>query len=496
MVKVVVIGFNRIGENLTRDLANRGKNVLVVDRAEEKVAEARELVEAVQADAESLDKVKENLRNADIFVILISDFDAGLCAVDFIRQEWADKTIFIRCPNRQKAREAEERGADRALVLGDLLDSSVMELVQKLEQKHKLRSFSALIQGVDTNEKRHIGIFIHNTPDPDAIASAMAAGFICQNMDKAYRIYYGGRIDHQENRSLVNMLDVEMEAVEDGKMTKALEDSAMKMFLDMSLPGSNNNLPEDTVPDIIIDHHPSGEERPKARYIDIRKDTGATSTILSEYLEILGLELDTKLASALIYGIRTDTNRFLRNFNMPDVMAVTRLMEYADPELIQTFEYSPMTAATMEVLGKAIMNKEIRAPYLISCVDIIPERDSLPQAADYLLQLEGISTTLIYGIVGDTIHASARSKDSRVNIGQVMREAFGEGNAGGHSNAGAAQISLGIFGEVDDKNTLIKLAKNAITKNFFKAMGIDTEEEEEGEGKTEKEGEEEEHDEE
>ncbi|RLG68476.1 MAG: potassium transporter TrkA, partial [Methanobacteriota archaeon] len=103
----------------------------------------------------------------------------------------------------------------------------------------------------------------------------------------------------------------------------------------------------------------------------------------------------------------------------------------------------------------------------------IRNRDTLPQAADYLLRLEGISTVLVFGIVDSTVHMSARSNDIRTHIGSIMEQAFGKiGNAGGHAQAAAAQIQLGLFGVVEDKETLIKMAGEAVTRRFFEVVGV------------------------
>jgi nanoRNase/pAp phosphatase (c-di-AMP/oligoRNAs hydrolase) len=135
-----------------------------------------------------------------------------------------------------------------------------------------------------------------------------------------------------------------------------------------------------------------------------------------------------------------------------------------------------MSLETMDVLGEAIRNKHIEGTYLISDVGFIHDRDTLPQAADHLLKLEGINTVLVFGMTEDKIHLSARSKDIRMNIGEVIQRAFGDiGSAGGHQRSAAAQIPLGIFMGLKDKATLLKLADEAITRRFLAAVGVEEE---------------------
>jgi len=107
-------------------------------------------------------------------------------------------------------------------------------------------------------------------------------------------------------------------------------------------------------------------------------------------------------------------------------------------------------------------------------VGFIKERDTLPQAADHLLKLEGVSVVLVYGLSADVVHISARNKDIRINLGDAMKNAFGDiGEAGGHPTAAAAKINLGLLGSSRDKESLLKLAEEAITYRFLKEVGIE-----------------------
>jgi len=117
------------------------------------------------------------------------------------------------------------------------------------------------------------------------------------------------------------------------------------------------------------------------------------------------------------------------------------------------------------------MNRAVRGTYVVSNCGFIQDRDSLPQAAEFLLKLEGVSTTLCFGIHDDLIHLSGRSTDSRLNLGELLQKAFGEKNAGGHAQSAGGQVPLGILGDTDDKEELLRLVENAVTKQFFTAVG-------------------------
>jgi len=192
----------------------------------------------------------------------------------------------------------------------------------------------------------------------------------------------------------------------------------------------------------------------------------------------LDFELSSNLATALLYGIRTDTNEFKRNTSAADLTAAAYLYGFVDQDLLAQIETPSMSPEAMDVLGVAIRNKKIEGSYLISNVGFIHDRDTLPQAADYLLKLEGISTVLVFGIAEDRIVISARSKDIRINIGDIVQKAFGDiGSAGGHQKTAAAQIPLGVFSGVKDRAILMKLTEEAVTRRFLTAVGLEGQDE-------------------
>jgi nanoRNase/pAp phosphatase (c-di-AMP/oligoRNAs hydrolase) len=132
-----------------------------------------------------------------------------------------------------------------------------------------------------------------------------------------------------------------------------------------------------------------------------------------------------------------------------------------------------MAAETIDVLGKAIRNRETYGSTLLTSVEFIRDRDTLPQAADFLLKLEGISTVIVFGIVEDVIHISARTNDVRVNLGEALEKAFGKQNAGGHAKMAGGQIKLGIFGDVDEREALLELAEDAVRKQILNVLGLE-----------------------
>jgi nanoRNase/pAp phosphatase (c-di-AMP/oligoRNAs hydrolase) len=287
------------------------------------------------------------------------------------------------------------------------------------------------------------------------------------------RIFYDGVIGHQENRTMVNLLEIRMEKAE----PQALQDCTYLALVDCAGPGVNNSLSPRTRVHIIIDHHRDGQGYdPAATFVDIRPGLGATASIFSQYLQELDIPVDRKVATGLLYGIRSDTREFRRNLTPQDLINAAFLLPLTDADLLEQIMSPSLSQETLDVVGNAIRNRHLASGYLFASVGYIRNRDALPQAADLLITLEGVNTAVVYGISDDAIIVSARNRDVRLHIGNVLEEAFGDiGDAGGHPSMAAATIPLAYFRRVKDKEALLALIIEPLLKKFTRLVGLEDE---------------------
>jgi nanoRNase/pAp phosphatase (c-di-AMP/oligoRNAs hydrolase) len=318
-------------------------------------------------------------------------------------------------------------------------------------------------------------IVCHNNPDPDCLASALALGRLAAaaGIDER-RILYSGEISHQQNRAFINLLDIDLQEF-DADIVQDRPDGALLAFVDHSTPGVNNRVPEGTAVDIVVDHHPA--EQIEARFVDHREGIGATATILTEYVQELDVEVDTTLATALLFAIRRETLGFLRGSTSAEYTAAAFLHDTADRSLLRELSSPSVTGETVDAIGRSIGNRMVRGSVLVTHVGRTSERDALPQAADYLATLEGVETAIVFGIVDQSIQLSARSTDTRLHIGEVLDDAFGDvGSAGGHREMAGGEVQLGIFADaVGDDIDLIKLVERVVTARLVAALNLSEE---------------------
>ncbi len=466
----VVIGCGGTGFSVVRELVKRGKKVLAVDISKDRVEMLRdENYDAIVGDARD-ETLYQNLdfERVSVIMLLTPSEEVNRTAIEIIREFSKDVFIIARAPSSKLKEELEHAGADFVVVPSEAMKNSVVDAIKRIDTFRKLKKFKKILESVKGGK---LGIFTHDNPDPDAISSAFALKEIAKRFGVEADIIYYGEILHQENRAMVNLLEIPLLRGDEVK----LSDYKKFALVDCSAPGVNNSIPKDLKISIVIDHHPA--ENVEAEYVDIRNDVGAAATIMTEYLKELKIVPSRILATALFFGIKSETEEFKRNTRTADFYAAAYLYPFVDHEMIEKMEGPAISTETLDVLGTAIKNRQIYSSFLISFAGFINDRDALPQAADFLLRLEGVSTVLVFGVIKDTVYMSARNKDVRINIGEVLRRAFGDvGSAGGHAHAAGAQIPLGIFGDVSDREALSKLLTEAIKKRFLSAVGVEIKE--------------------
>lgn len=313
-----------------------------------------------------------------------------------------------------------------------------------------------------------LAIVCHDNPDPDCLASAMALSAIAtrHGVDET-AIVYGGEISHQQNRAFVRLLDVDVHPLR----TVSLTEYDSVAYVDHSRPGTTTQAPAAVSPDLIVDHHPG--RTVDAAFVDVRPDYGATATIFVEYLAELDLEPSTRLASALLFALHRERLDFLRGPTEREYRAAIAVFPNADLERLERLYASAFTPETIDAIGRAITQREHRESAIVTGVGHTTETDALPQAADYLLNLEGVDTVLAYGIVNGAVRVSARSIDPAVNVGEILDSAFGAiGSVGGHHDMAGGRISLDHFADHGDETELEASVGRRLTEGFFDALAI------------------------
>ncbi len=344
-------------------------------------------------------------------------------------------------------------------------DDSAME---RAVITNRLDALSEILQGVET-----LTVVCHNSPDPDCLASALLLEYVVESIGVPnVELVYSGRITHQQDRAFVNLLDVELDELS----TKRLAEADRIAFVDHAIPGVNNQVPRDTHVDIVIDHHEYDREI-RADYLDLRPQYAATTTILVEYLRELEADPPPPLASAALFALHRETLDFVRSPTAVEYATAEYLLPQVDYSLVESMYGAMYTPTTVDVISEAIRNRDVRGSVLAADVGRTSDRDAIPQAADYLLNLEGVDTTLVFGVVDEDVKLSARSIDPGVDVSEILRDSFDDvGSVGGRYDEAGGQIPLGLFAAiVDDDEELVPLVSIRVTERFFDSLNLSDE---------------------
>jgi len=329
---------------------------------------------------------------------------------------------------------------------------------KKKSTKEKTRKLLALVKG-----RKRCLIFIQNNPDPDAIAAAMAMARLLKFRRKiTSTITFDGVIGRAENQAMVEYLKVALVPFDKVKA----DDYDLTGMVDTQPGTGNNSLPEGRVPDIVIDHHPLREETKAAPFYDVKTNYGATSTILTEYLYEENVKLTKNLATALAYGIKTDTQNLGRETSAPDIDAFHHVYNNCNSRLLGKIENEKVPQDYFTALTGAMSNAAIYEHVIVTSLGDIKNPDMVGEIADLLLRLEDMRCALCYGFLKDQAVLSLRTFDEELDAGGLVKKMIAKdpllserATGGGHGMMAGAQIQYAA--KNNEKEKIEKAIRNA-----------------------------------
>jgi len=292
----------------------------------------------------------------------------------------------------------------------------------------KIRRFYDQFSGND-----HVLIVIN--ADPDAIASAMAVSRLLWRKVLNVTISHINTINRPDNLAMIRLLGVTLVPFEEIEV-----DQFSRVVIVDSQP-DHNELMAELKPDVIIDHHP--ESGAKAPFLDIRPHSGATATILTEYLRAAKIKPSAKLATGLYHGIKTDTNDFKGQTQIEDVRAFQYLFRHANIHLARKIEKADLRFDLLKYFKIALQNMRRRKGKVYIHLGHVVNPDICVLIADFFMRINTVTWSIVSGICDKRLTIIFRNDGIRKNAGKVAKEGFGKfGNAGGHKNMARAEIAL------------------------------------------------------
>jgi nanoRNase/pAp phosphatase (c-di-AMP/oligoRNAs hydrolase) len=295
-------------------------------------------------------------------------------------------------------------------------------------------------------------ILTHDYPDPDALASGMAlSALISKAWDIPSKLVYSGVVARAENRAMLHLLTPSWEFREQVQDFDAYSAIAL---VDTQPGAGNNSYPTERNANIVIDHHnPIRDHSHLVPYTDIRPDVGATSTLLFQYFQAADITPDQNLATAMFYGLHTDTQGLARGASTADEMVYFDLLGLLDRKMLVQVEQAGLSRLYFQAFCGGLQAARVYGKVIISDLGSIHRPDLSGEMADVLIRLDSARAALCYGTHSHVLYLSLRTKSLDKDAGTIAQALVaGFGKAGGHGSMAGGQVPLADL----DLHSLIK----------------------------------------
>jgi nanoRNase/pAp phosphatase (c-di-AMP/oligoRNAs hydrolase) len=286
-------------------------------------------------------------------------------------------------------------------------------------------------------------VLTHDNPDPDAVASACGLAHLLHHCAGiAASAAYGGIIGRAENKAMLRVLHLPIQPV--SKVEARAHD--LVCLVDTQPEVGNYSLATAEAPQLVIDHHPARSSSLLAAFHDVGGPAGATSTMVTHYLRAARLVPGPQLATALFYGIKSDTRDLGREYDPADIDCYNWLFPLIDKPALSRIEHPSVPARYFAAYHLAYERARLHGGGEAVVVDMgevyVPE--IVPEVAERLVSLEGLRWSLATGSYKGELYLSLRLNDKRVNAGKLVREVCAPlgGSAGGHGAMAGARMPL------------------------------------------------------
>lgn len=348
------------------------------------------------------------------------------------------------------------RGGDQAVVKVEDNYEFFGGKSKAVEKRNKVKARvigEALKQLIDRSE--NVYIMGHKNPDMDAIGAAIGCLRATLNRNKE-----GYIVLEKSNPSIDNLIDrmkeeepeIYEKVISRETAINRIKHSSLLVLVDNHKPSFTEcpELLDKTNQIVVIDHHRRGKEfvdNPVLQYVE--PYASSTCELITEMLTYMSSDLNLTHfeADALMSGIVVDTKNFSFQTGVRTFEAAS-VLKRAGANMIKVKALFQDDLDTMVYRAEVIHNtKMIHDNIAVSRFDKESNNSVLvaAQAADALLDINGIDASFVLTINDGKTHISGRSRGEVVSV-QLILEKIG---GGGHLNMAGAQLDTTDLDEAE-----------------------------------------------
>lgn len=306
-------------------------------------------------------------------------------------------------------------------------------------------------------------VVTHDNPDPDALSSGKALAFLFKDAwGVSSRLFYSGIVARAENKAMLRILTPEwehMDTIDDLDRFSAI------VMVDTQPGAGNNRFPTDHRLNVVIDHHhPIRQDLDQISFVDIRPEIGATVSIVFQYLETMNLVPDTDLATAIFYGVRTDTRALSRDSSPADQFAYFKLLSVLDHNKLAQVEQAGLPRDYFKAFSKGLLSTKVYKKVIVTYQGEVHRPDFSAEMSDLLIRHEDTVAVLCMGFHENVLYMSMRTSTDDLDAGLLIQNLVpASAKAGGHGKSAGGQVPLG--------NQTAEIVAAEIEKRFLEVMG-------------------------
>lgn len=306
----------------------------------------------------------------------------------------------------------------------------------------------------------------HVHPDPDSLGSMMGLAHLIETcLGKPTRLTRDGLISRAENKAMVELLDLDLVPIESIQWSPG---EALVM-VDSQPNTGRHNLSSSVPLYAVIDHHDTQGDCSGVGFVDVRRSLGATCSLVTSYLMEQNIELPSRLATGLLYGIETELSGYPREASSLDDSALLYLFPLANKDLLARIRNARLPHKYFETILQSLQSSFIYDHLIISWVNELPQPELAAEVVDFLIRFEEIDWAVCAGVWQDKLILSVRSAAENAKAGEMLKEVVGTiGRAGGHDRRAGGTVFL-----PSTTGTAIAEVQSELRKRLLKSLRID-----------------------
>ncbi len=301
---------------------------------------------------------------------------------------------------------------------------------------------------------KRVVIVSHVNPDPDSLASMLGLQRLIEACQpgKSVTLTVEGMIARAENRAMVDLIPIPLTPVE-----SVHPDPETAVVMVDTQPHTGRRQDEAAAPQFVIDHHETGGDLNGVMFRDIRTHMGATSTMVTGYLIEQRVIVSPELATALLYGIESETTGYPRESSTLDDGALVWLFPRADKDLLARIRNPKLPQSHFATFQSALVNAFLYRDVIVSWCGEVSQPDIIAEIADFFIRFDQVNWVLCVGLFADSLKLSLRAADLGGEAGELLREVVGTmGNAGGHDKRAGGVVLLKSLDDIDEARRMVR----------------------------------------